>query len=54
LLVVSDSGGQVRELAAGESNNLAAGAISVGLSPYADLEVSSVNAPAATIVIRRA
>ena len=49
LLVVTDTANELGELAAGESNNLAARLIELTLSPYADLEVSAVSAPGLTI-----
>jgi len=49
LLVISDSGNTVRELAAGETNNLGAAPLNVALAPYADLRVSNVIAPNETI-----
>jgi hypothetical protein len=49
LRVVSDSGNEVRELEAGELDNIATAAIGVDLAPYADLEVTTVDAPAAIV-----
>ncbi len=49
LLVVADSGNAVRELTAGELNNLGSALLEVALAPYADLRVSGVVAPTETI-----
>ena len=49
LLLRTDGGGRVVELAAGEANNITATDLVIGLAPYADLAVSNVQAPALTV-----